>query len=255
MLAPSLATMLCVITTDAVATPTQLDQALRAATAAHLRPARRRRQLLDQRHRAAAGLGCQRDHAQPGRTRRRRARPSATTCARQLQADAEGVTKRVAVTVTGAASEDDALDRRPDGRPRQPGQDRAVRLRPELGPGARRRRHRAGRAGPGPDHACRSTASPVCIDGVGAPGAREVDLSGDRHRRRRSTSASATAQATIRTTDLSHAYVEENSAYSLMTHRRALDDTAPRRTSSPRRCRGCSSSTARSSSSSTAATR
>jgi glutamate N-acetyltransferase/amino-acid N-acetyltransferase len=55
--------------------------------------------------------------------------------------------------------------------------------------------------------------SPVCIDGTGAPGAREVDLSaadiavvvdlglGD-------------ASATIRTTDLSHAYVEENSAYS-----------------------------------------
>ena len=54
---------------------------------------------------------------------------------------------------------------------------------------------------------------PVCIDGAGAPGARDVDLKGadvdvtvdlklgDGH-------------ATIRTTDLSHAYVEENSAYS-----------------------------------------
>jgi len=55
--------------------------------------------------------------------------------------------------------------------------------------------------------------SPVCLDGVGAPGAREVDLSGD------DISvvvdlAVGTGEATIRTTDLSHAYVEENSAYS-----------------------------------------
>ena len=55
--------------------------------------------------------------------------------------------------------------------------------------------------------------SPVCIDGAGAPGARDVDLSGA-DIAVPSTSASATAQATIRTTDLSHAYVEENSAYS-----------------------------------------
>jgi len=55
--------------------------------------------------------------------------------------------------------------------------------------------------------------SAVCVDGVGAPGAREVDLSGE--------DIDVTidlgvgnAQASIRTTDLSHAYVEENSAYS-----------------------------------------
>ena len=55
--------------------------------------------------------------------------------------------------------------------------------------------------------------SPVCIDGVGAPGAREVDLSGidialdiDL--------GIGDAEVSIRTTDLSHAYVEENSAYS-----------------------------------------
>ena len=55
--------------------------------------------------------------------------------------------------------------------------------------------------------------SPVCVDGVGAPGAREVDLSG--------ADIDVTIdlgvgdeRASIRTTDLSHAYVEENSAYS-----------------------------------------
>ena len=54
---------------------------------------------------------------------------------------------------------------------------------------------------------------PVCIDGAGAPGARDVDLSG--------TDIAVVvelglgdAAASIRTTDLSHAYVEENSAYS-----------------------------------------
>jgi glutamate N-acetyltransferase/amino-acid N-acetyltransferase len=54
---------------------------------------------------------------------------------------------------------------------------------------------------------------PVCIDGAGAPGARDVDLSGpdvavvvDLN--------IGDGEATIRTTDLSHAYVEENSAYS-----------------------------------------
>jgi glutamate N-acetyltransferase/amino-acid N-acetyltransferase len=55
--------------------------------------------------------------------------------------------------------------------------------------------------------------SPVCVDGAGAPGARDVDLSG--------ADISVvvglgvgTGEATVRTTDLSHAYVEENSAYS-----------------------------------------
>ncbi len=55
--------------------------------------------------------------------------------------------------------------------------------------------------------------SPVCVDGAGAPGARDVDLSG--------ADVDVTvslglgdASASIRTTDLSHAYVEENSAYS-----------------------------------------
>jgi glutamate N-acetyltransferase/amino-acid N-acetyltransferase len=53
----------------------------------------------------------------------------------------------------------------------------------------------------------------VCVNGVGAAGARQVDLSGgdidvlvDLKM--------GDGQAAIRTTDLSHAYVEENSAYS-----------------------------------------
>ena len=56
--------------------------------------------------------------------------------------------------------------------------------------------------------------SPVCIDGVGRAGRARGGPVGRRHRRSPSTWASATGEATIRTTDLSHAYVEENSAYS-----------------------------------------
>jgi glutamate N-acetyltransferase/amino-acid N-acetyltransferase len=54
---------------------------------------------------------------------------------------------------------------------------------------------------------------PVFTNGVGAPGARDVDLSG--------ADIDLTVdlglggeRASIRTTDLSHGYVEENSAYS-----------------------------------------
>jgi glutamate N-acetyltransferase/amino-acid N-acetyltransferase len=55
--------------------------------------------------------------------------------------------------------------------------------------------------------------APVCIDGTGAPGARDVDLSGPDITVVVELGV-GTADATIRTTDLSHAYVEENSAYS-----------------------------------------
>ena len=54
---------------------------------------------------------------------------------------------------------------------------------------------------------------PVCVDGTGAPGARDVDLSGPDIAVLIDLNIGA-AEATIRTTDLSHAYVEENSAYS-----------------------------------------
>lgn len=55
--------------------------------------------------------------------------------------------------------------------------------------------------------------SAVCVDGVGVPGARQVDLSG--------TDIDITVElglgdgrGAVRTTDLSYAYVRENSAYS-----------------------------------------
>jgi glutamate N-acetyltransferase/amino-acid N-acetyltransferase len=130
----------------------------------------------------------------------------------QLQADAEGVTKRILVTVTGAASEADALTAA-----RVVARDSLVKTAlfgsdPNWG-----RVLAAVGMAPVTLDAERITVSfngsPVCIASVGAPGARDVDLSG--------TDVDVTIdlgvgaeRATIRTTDLSHGYVEENSAYS-----------------------------------------
>ena len=57
------------------------------------------------------------------------------------------------------------------------------------------------------------TGFPVCVDGAGAPCARDVDLSGPEIIVTINLNLGG-GEATIRTTDLSHAYVEENSAYS-----------------------------------------
>ncbi len=212
MLAPSLATMLCVLTTDAVADAAALDRALRRATA-------RTFDRLDIDGSCSTNdtvllLASGASGIAPAQADLDEAvlRVCDDLCA-QLQADAEGVTKRVTVTVTGAASEDDALIAARADRPRQPGQDRGVRLRPQLGPGARGRRHGADHPGPRSNH---RVVQRFC-------GVRRRSW---RLRARArwtfraptstspSTSASATASAAIRTTDLSHGYVEENSAYS-----------------------------------------
>jgi glutamate N-acetyltransferase/amino-acid N-acetyltransferase len=131
----------------------------------------------------------------------------------QLQADAEGVTKRVIVLVTGAASEDQAVSAA-----RSIARDSLVKTAlfgsdPNWG-----RVLAAVGLAPGvtldPDRITVSfNGSPVCIDGVGAPGARDVDLSGPDIAITVDLSV-GDGQAAIRTTDLSHAYVEENSAYS-----------------------------------------
>ena len=55
--------------------------------------------------------------------------------------------------------------------------------------------------------------SAVFVDGAGAHGAREVDLSGADIDVTIDLGV-GTERASIRTTDLSHGYVEENSAYS-----------------------------------------
>jgi glutamate N-acetyltransferase / amino-acid N-acetyltransferase len=211
MLAPSLATMLCVLTTDAVVEAGALADALgRAATRTFDR--------LDidgccSTNDTVLLLASGASEIAPSQADLDDAvlRVCDDLCA-QLQADAEGVTKRVTVTVTGAASEDDALTAA-----RTVARDSLVKTAlfgsdPNWG-----RVVAAVGMAPislDPDRITVSfNGSAVFVDGAGAPGARQVDLSGgdidvlvDLKM--------GDGQAAIRTTDLSHGYVEENSAYS-----------------------------------------
>lgn len=211
MLAPSLATMLCVLTTDAVAEPAALDTALRRAAA-------RTFDRLDVDGSCSTNdtvllLASGASGIAPPQADLDEAvlRACDDLCA-QLQADAEGVTKRIIVTVTGACSDDDALTVA-----RTVARDSLVKTAlfgsdPNWG-----RVLAAVGMAPVRLDPDRITVSfngfAVCVESVGVPGARTVDLSaadidvtidlavGD-------------GRAAIRTTDLSHAYVEENSAYS-----------------------------------------
>ena len=211
MLAPSLATMLTVITTDAVADAAALDHALRKATALTF-------DRLDVDGSCSTNdtvllLASGASEIAPSQTELDDAvlRVCDDLCA-QLQADAEGVTKRIVVTVTGAASEADALTAA-----RVVARDSLVKTA-LFGSDANWGRVLAavGMAPVTLDAERISVSfngSPVCIDGAGAPGAREVDLSGADIDVTIDLGV-GTERASIRTTDLSHGYVEENSAYS-----------------------------------------
>ena len=211
MLAPSLATMLVVLTTDAVADAAALDSALRRATA-------RTFDRLDVDGSCSTNdtvllLASGASEIRPGQDDLDSAVLAVCDdlCA-QLQADAEGVTKRIAVTVTGAPSEDDAVTAA-----RVIARDSLVKTAlfgsdPNWG-----RVLAAVGMVPFTVDPNRITVSfngsPVCIDGAGAAGARDVDLSAPDIDVTVDLNVGP-ASATIRTTDLSHAYVEENSAYS-----------------------------------------
>jgi glutamate N-acetyltransferase/amino-acid N-acetyltransferase len=211
MLAPSLATMLCVLTTDAAVGPEALDRALRHAAA-------RTFDRLDvdgccSTNDTVLLLASGASEITPSQADLDEAvlRVCDDLCA-QLQADAEGVTKRVTVTVTGAASEDDALTAA-----RAIARDSLVKTAvfgsdPNWG-----RVLAAVGMAPVTLNPDRITVSfngfAVCVDGVGAPGAREVDLSGADIDITVDLSV-GDGWAAVRTTDLSHGYVEENSAYS-----------------------------------------
>ncbi|MFC9476172.1 bifunctional glutamate N-acetyltransferase/amino-acid acetyltransferase ArgJ [Nocardia sp. NPDC055002] len=211
MLAPSLATMLVVLTTDAVAAPEQLDSALRKAT----------KYTFD---RLDVDGSCSTNdtvlllaNGASGVAPTQEDLDAAvfTVCddlAAQLMADAEGVTKRVQVTVAGAASEEEALTVA-----RAVARDSLVKTAlfgsdPNWG-----RVLAAVGIAPVTLDPNRITVSfngnPVCVDSVGAPGAREVDLSGEDVDVLIELNVGE-GTAMVRTTDLSHAYVEENSAYS-----------------------------------------
>ncbi len=211
MLAPSLATMLCVITTDAVADAGALDAALRHAIAMTF-------DRLDVDGSCSTNdtvlvLSSGASEIEPSQADLDDAMLQVCDdVVAQLQADAEGVTKRVTVTVTGADTDDDAL-----AAARTIARDNLVKTAlfgsdPNWG-----RVVAAAGMAPAQLDPNRITVSfngfPVCVDGVGAPGAREADLSGPDIGVTVDLGVGA-GQASIRTTDLSHGYVEENSAYS-----------------------------------------
>jgi glutamate N-acetyltransferase / amino-acid N-acetyltransferase len=211
MLAPALATMLVVLTTDAVADPDELDRSLRAATAATF-------DRLD-------SDGCMSTNdtvllmasgasgVAPGQAELDAAvRAVCHDLAMQLLADAEGAGHEVAIEVVGAASEGDALE-----------VGRSV-ARSNLfkcaifgeDPNWGRVLAAVGTTGAAFDPAALDVAfNGVQVCRAGGPGEPRdlVDLSGrqvtvtiDLH--------AGDATATVWTTDLTHGYVHENSAYS-----------------------------------------
>ena len=173
MMAPSLATMLVCLTTDASITPDMADAALRAATSV----------TFD------------------------------TLLASQMQADAEGVTKRVSITVVGTSTDEQAL-----AAARTVGRDNLFKCAmfgsdPNWG----RVLAAVGMADADmdPEHiSVYFNDQAVCLDSCGAPGARDVDLSGADIEVRIDLGTGGPGRATVKTTDLSHAYVEINSEYS-----------------------------------------
>jgi glutamate N-acetyltransferase / amino-acid N-acetyltransferase len=108
MLAPALATMLCVLTTDADIIPPQLDASLRSATAITF-------DRLDTDGcmstndtvllMASGAAGVTPDHREFTET----LTEVCADLARQLQLDAEGAEKMITIEVVGAASESDAV--------------------------------------------------------------------------------------------------------------------------------------------------
>ncbi|MFY1694279.1 MULTISPECIES: bifunctional glutamate N-acetyltransferase/amino-acid acetyltransferase ArgJ [unclassified Solwaraspora] len=211
MLSPAMATMLCVLTTDALADAADLDAALHAAC----------RTSFDR----IDSDGCLSTNdtvlllasGASGVTPSVEELTAAVTAAcadlaRQLIADAEGASKEIAIEVLGAASEADAV---------QVG--RAV---------ARNNLVKTALFGNDPNWgrilAAVGTTSAafdpdqldvaindvwICRDGAAAAPRDQVDLTGRQVHIRVDLHA-GTDTATIWTNDLSHAYVHENSAYS-----------------------------------------
>ena len=211
MLAPGLATMLCVITTDAVVDAFTADQALRAAARSTFDRIDADGCMSTNDTVILLANGASATAADPEQFVAA-VRSVCADLARQLLTDAEGATKDVRIEVVGAASEDDAVE-----------VGRSI---------ARNNLLKCALFGNDPNWgrvlAAIGTTSAefepddldVAINAVqicrsGAPGEDRslVDLSGrdvhilvDLHAGDRT--------ATVWTNDLSHAYVEENSAYS-----------------------------------------
>ncbi|WP_037313104.1 bifunctional glutamate N-acetyltransferase/amino-acid acetyltransferase ArgJ [Amycolatopsis orientalis] len=211
MLAPNLATMLSVLTTDAVVSPEVLDRALRAATGVTF-------DRLDvdggtSTNDTVLVLASGASGVEPSETELTELLTTVSLdLVLQLRADSEGATKYVDVMVTGAASEADAI-----AVGRTIAEDNLVKTAlfgsdPNWG----RIAMALGRVPAEIDPEKVSiTINGVTLFAKGTTAAdrSEADLSG-RDITIVVDLGLGEGEATIYTTDLSHAYVEENSAYS-----------------------------------------
>ena len=212
MMAPSLATMLVCLTTDASVTPDMADAALRAATSVtfdtiDIDGSTSTNDTVVLLASGASGITpSQEEFAQA-------VRAACDDLASQMQADAEGVTKRVSITVIGTSTDEQAL-----AAARTVGRDNLFKCAmfgsdPNWG----RVLAAVGMADADmdPEHiSVYFNDQAVCLDSCGAPGARDVDLSGADIEVRIDLGTGGPGRATVKTTDLSHAYVEINSEYS-----------------------------------------
>ena len=212
MISPSMATMLGVLTTDADITPEMAHAALAAASDVTFNrldidgsTSTNDTVLL-----LASGAS---GHVPSQEELDAAVLAVCDSIAAQMQADAEGVTKRVAITVTGTGGEDDALVAA-----RIIGRDNLFKCAmfgsdPNWG-----RVLAAVGVAPvdmDPEHITVSfNGHVVCRDTGGTPDAREVDLSGTDIHVEVDLGTGDARSATVRTTDLSHDYVHINSAYS-----------------------------------------
>lgn len=212
MMAPSLATMLVTVMTDAVATPEALSNALNTAafTTFNTLDIDGATSTNDTVIVMASGAsGVEPSQEELNRT----IHAVCASLADQMQADAEGVTKRVRVEVTGTTTDDMAVEAA-----RTVARDNLFKCAmfgsdPNWG----RVLAAVGMAPADmdPDNISVSfNGHTVCRHTTGTPDARAVDLSGTDISVVIDLGTAGSGRGFVRTTDLSHSYVEINSAYS-----------------------------------------
>nr|WP_120492172.1 bifunctional glutamate N-acetyltransferase/amino-acid acetyltransferase ArgJ [Corynebacterium lactis] len=212
MISPSMATMLGVITTDASVSTEMLHEAIAKASDVtfnrlDIDGSTSTNDTVIMMANGASGVTPSQEELD------RAVFAVCDSVARQMQSDAEGVTKRVSITVRGTGGEEDALVAA-----RIIGRDNLFKCAmfgsdPNWG-----RVLAAVGTAPvemDPEHITVSfNGHVVCRDTGGTPDAREVDLSGADIAVEVDLGTGNTEEATVRTTDLSHDYVHINSAYS-----------------------------------------
>ncbi|MDY3127346.1 MAG: bifunctional glutamate N-acetyltransferase/amino-acid acetyltransferase ArgJ [Corynebacterium sp.] len=212
MMAPSLATMLVCLTTDAVAKPAALEAALKKAcnvtfNTLDIDGSTSTNDTVIVMASGASGVEPTQDELDEI------VLAACADLADQLQADAEGVTKRVKIIVEGTTNDEQALHAA-----RTLGRDNLFKCAmfgsdPNWG----RVLAAVGMADADMDPSNISVyfnGHAVCEKTTGTPNAREVDLSGPDIEVRVDLGTGGSGSAFVRTTDLSHSYVEINSAYS-----------------------------------------